>query len=313
MHAESQPPVEGMAHYVGDINGRLEEDRWQRRLRTSIAALMLAGISMAGVEATNNPPPSEITASVPGCDEQLAKLQLGLTNAQPRHEPLKYRLQGRLEQVPTLAELGTQFSEFADYEQRLAHINKLDQETNVSVCDYQAFVVDKSRSTSFTDQPNYHKRIQPGLFVFHITATRYPDGVDGFIKHLKSQGLRVAYFIDEANTYSLFEDDTRMPAHAKGLNSFSQGVEIEAVTVYGVTSSHIKKATMKFTEYCLDNNLTPSEYTGIGHYAGDVIFDNPSFNPHSGKVDFVDKSDMPQELVQVIVKKAQALHAQLVG
>lgn len=311
MNGKNQPPDEGLAQYIGNIGERLEQGWCQRALRVSVTSLALAGIGLAGVHVSSSTASGEVASVDPGCDENLAAQQLGLTVAEPLQEPMRPKLKGALEQVPTLEELGGQFPEFADYQQRLAHINMLDQEASVSVCDFQNFIIDKSRITSFSDQPNYHIRMRPNLFVFHITATRYPNGVDGFVQHLKSRGLRVAYFIDESNTYSLFEDDTHMPAHAQGLNSFSQGVEIEASNIYEVTPSHIRQATMTFVEYCLKNNLAPSEYTGIGHYAGDVLYDNPSFNPRTGKLSFVDKSDMPQELVQVIVNKAQALHAKI--
>lgn len=194
----------------------------------------------------------------------------------------------------------------------------LDGQANVTVEGFDAFAVDTSRNDAFADLPNYHDRIRPELFIVHWTGVGYRD-VDHFVTSLKP--YRVQYFLDHhAQVFELFEADDHKPAHALGANDFSQGVEIETGPFDGVesplfsyTPEQIEQTIYLAVDFLRRNGLPVDETTLVGHYAADLIFSNPHYRPHSGQLvePRIRKFDPPQELMQVIVAKAQALDAEL--
>jgi hypothetical protein len=122
---------------------------------------------------------------------------------------------------------------------------------------------------------------------------------------------RIDYFIDrQAQTYQLFESDRNKPAHILNLNSVSQGVEIEAAGTLDYTPEQIEQAIMLAVDFCRRNHLKVNDKTILGHYAADLIFNNPYYSPSTGKFKYksIHKFDPPQELMRVIVAKAKALN-----
>ncbi len=247
-----------------------------------------------------------------------------------QNEPLRPTLEGSIQQVPTLPELGAMFpGSYGDWQRQLDYIYSLDQQTQVTVEDYTTFQFDDRYMGAFAGAGEYDKRITPKLIVPHWTVHRYPAGPEGgarFVTGLlnSSHGqLSSNYFIDHdgQTVYRYYDEDTRQTAGALGMNNFAVNVELEAglaapgdtapTVLYDVTPEALNKMVITVVQLARRYNLAISEYTIVSHLAGDMIFVNDSFNAENGAVESMRKFDMPQELVVVIIGKAQTLDAQL--
>jgi len=205
-----------------------------------------------------------------------------------------------------------------DVSEQKQHIEYLNQSMNVTLEGYNSFALDMSRNAAFQGMGDYQQQIQPKMFVIHWTGEGYAN-VDEFIEKLKP--YRVEFFINaQAQSYQLFESDFNMPAHGLGINSFSQGVEIETgfyddsrSPIFSYTPEQMQNAVYMAVQFLRRNNLPVNNTTLVGHYATDLIFNNPHYNPYTGNLsqNKIRKYDPPQELMSVLVAKAQALDASL--
>lgn len=244
-----------------------------------------------------------------------------------RHEPLRGFLENRLNHVPTLAELAVEFpAHYADWQAQLAYINQLDKQTDVSVPGYNSFQFDNQFVGAFAhSSQSYKKHIDPKMIVLHWTVNRYPAGDEGgalFAEGLRHAGMSSNYFVphDGAKVYRYFESDRHMSAGALGMNRFGVNVELEAgrlqpeaaapQVVYDVTPAALEKMVYTVVQLARQNNLAINEYTVMGHLAGDLLFANDEYDARTGKTKTLRKFDMPQELVEVVIKKARLIDAQ---
>lgn len=209
---------------------------------------------------------------------------------------------------------------YIDFLQQTEHILELNQAINITPDDYRNFKIDTSYNTIFKGKPgsSYETQIQPKMFLIHWTGlVNNPYNNDPVLlaNGMTRAGLnRVDYYMDRnSKVYQLFESDHNKPGHAlPGLNTISQGVEIEAYYTMDFTAGQIKQAIILAVDFCRRNGLPVDESTIVGHYAADTIMLNPYYNPDTGKLKgTIRKSDPPQALMQVIVAKAQALDAVL--
>jgi N-acetyl-anhydromuramyl-L-alanine amidase AmpD len=152
------------------------------------------------------------------------------------------------------------------------------------------------------------------MFIVHWTGIGYTD-VDHFVSSLRP--YRVQFFLDrDAEVYQLFETDHQKPAHALGVNDFAQGVEIETghydgtnSPLFSYTPEQIEQTVYLAVEFLRRNGLPVDGTTLLGHYAADLIFTNPYYDPHQARFTRASlrKFDPPQELMDVIVDKASTL------
>lgn len=221
-----------------------------------------------------------------------------------------------LSKLPTLMDI-TRFPSIdgraplspAEALRQLAYIAELERTIIVTPQDYAAFKLDTRFNKAFKGVGSYHKEITPRFFIIHWTAHHY-DGPLHLAQSMRPN--RIAYFIDQKEqTYQMFENDRRQPAHALGgMNFISQGVEIEATGMMDYKPGQIKQAILLAVDFCRRNGLDVNESTIVGHMAADAIFRNEFYNPKTGKFTFkaLHKIDPPQELMaQVIVPQAIAL------
>ena len=176
-------------------------------------------------------------------------------------------------------------------------IEKLASEITLTPEDYQKLDLDYSRMGVFDDElPN--KKTKPEKFVGHWTGALYDD-VDHFISSIKSRKggcCSVEFFIDKnAKIYRLVEDPTQMTYHAKGANSFSQGVEIEARNLRDYTAEQLKSFLVLAYGFMTKNNIPIIRENFVGHQEIDAKYG------HQGK------PDMPKELVDALFPKLQEL------
>lgn len=250
--------------------------------------------------------------------------------ARVQNEPMRSTLEGQLQQVPTLPELAVMFpAEYGDWQQQMDYINQLSEKSDATVEDFHNFRFNDQFMGIFADSSEYNTRITPQLILAHWTVHRYPAGPVGgelFATSLKNSArgsLSSNYFIDHAGSsvYRYYDEDTHMTAGAIGMNRFGVNIELEAglpdpagrapSVIYDVTPEAFDQMVITVVQLARRYNLAISEYTVLGHYAGDMIFVNNTFNPQAGTVESLRKFDMPQELVTVLINKAQALDRQL--
>jgi hypothetical protein len=193
-------------------------------------------------------------------------------------------------------------------------IHELNALVEVTVEGFDDLAIDRSRRKAFADLERYHEKIEPKMFIVHWTGMGYRD-VDHFVTSLRP--YRVQFFIDdEANVYDLFQTDRQKPAHALGVNDFAQGVEIETghfdgrtSPLFSYTPDQIEQTIYLAVEFLRRNDLPVDETTILGHYAADLIFTNPYYDPLVSRFSraTLRKYDPPQELMNVIVHKAMEL------
>lgn len=330
---------------------RLAQSNFPRHLAKVAGGLALAGLTalevaphpgLAGpvaepAPACADPCPTQPSVSVLGkaVTAETSPAPITTVPELPRpnriqNEPLRSRIEGRLQQVPTLQELGKLFPvHYGDWQRQLDYISQLDKASNVTVDDYHNFTFNDQFKGAFINTPGYKQRITPQLIVLHWTAHRYPAGTEGgqlfateLINNIRGT-LSSNYFIphDGKNVYRYYDEDTHMTAGALGMNLFAVNVEAEAdradqnapapSVLYDVKPEEINKMVLTVVQLARRYNLAISEYTTIGHEAGDILCVNSTFNPATRSVTNLRKFDMPQELVHVVINKAKTLDQQL--
>jgi hypothetical protein len=273
------------------------------------------------------PPPSprpaaDNNASVP---PRGASLNRTANHLPPRHLTARPALVNTglfswIDNLPTLDDLKLEFPKsFKNADEQERYIRQLKSGVKLKVRDYKDLEIHRKYERAFTSQPNYYSYIDPEMFIVHWTAVDYKNGVEDFVKVMRREGLRIEFFIDDTGKiYKLFEGDHHYPAHALGANSFSQGVEIEAKNLFGYTPEQLKSAVLLAVKFCRENNLPVNRSTILGHYAVDLIYDNPTYDKYTGtfhksngKKPYLGKIDPPQEVINFLVKDAKKLDKQL--
>jgi hypothetical protein len=213
---------------------------------------------------------------------------------------------------------------YKDAPEQKAFIAEVVKSADVSVERYKNFKIDQSRNTAFVNHPYYNMRIKPLAMMTHWTANTAYTNVDHFTASMQSNPnnrLSVAYYMDRdemASTFHLIEDNTRKTAHALGANDFTQGIEIKAEGLYDYTPQQIENTIYVNVKFCRDNNYPINRATVTGHFGMDLITTNPYYNPATGTFSPVNglppkvrKFDPPQDLIDAMIVRAQALDAEL--
>lgn len=272
--------------------------------------------------------PSPIAIALPPIEKKTPDTAPTTTSEQKpiereRHEPLHSFLEARLPHLPSLQDLGNEFpTYYPDWQQQLDYIEYLSRSTEVSVPRYAGFAFDSQFVGAFTGTDSYKTAIDPKLIVLHWTVNRYPEGDEGgalFAAGLQHEGMSSNYFVphDGRKVFKYFESDHHMSAGALGMNRFGVNIELEAgrlqpealapQVLYDVTPQALEQMVYSVVRLARQNNLAINESTVIGHLAGDLLFANHTYDWRTGKSDSLRKFDMPQELVRVVIQKAQAI------
>jgi hypothetical protein len=187
---------------------------------------------------------------------------------------------------------GNQLPPAGSQEQQIAWF---DQNVHVTPEDFRSFQIDLSRMGVFNDELG-NEFIRPTTFIIHWTGGNYSGGVDQFVSAIKGRDgncCNVQFYIDKSGKVWQFMPDNEMAAHARGANSWSTGVEIEATGLGDYNLAQMKAAVLLYRH--LDGLPT-----------NDINLDNPdSIRAHSevtpGKI------DPPAGLVDVLYNKAKGL------
>jgi hypothetical protein len=222
--------------------------------------------------------------------------------------------------LPGLQELSTQkpnVSFFQNIPEKMAHLERLRRETNVSTDEYYHTVVNESLVGVFRGHKDYGTRIQPRLTVVHWTVDFPEGGMSHLPEGMKKRGVNYHGVVDKitdgkTEMYRFFDEDfPRMGAHAYHANQLGRGYAMMAACLEDIHPLQMKEIIKTIVRDHRMNNLPIDHTTVVSHFATDLILNNASFNPSTRLAATYGKFDIPQEAINIIVEKAQALDAAL--
>jgi hypothetical protein len=270
---------------------------------------------------TAAPPPPETVPPPPEIKE--------LPEPPPRNMPYETYIKNAdlfLSKLPTLEQNHAMFPSSAllnHVPEQLAYIDELDTAIKLSAKEYQAFSIDQSYNQAFG------KRIQiiPRLFIWHWAVGEYSDPQDLANKMIAGKSSVPLYADKNDRVYQMIPELFSLTGHArKHLNNFAIGMEVytgewgdKRSCLFGYTPARVKNGIYAAVHTLSNAKLPINEKTLLGHYAADLIFDNPYYDPHTGtfheiagaKPISLRKTDPPQEFMNMIVTKAKTLAAEL--
>lgn len=272
-------------------------------------------------ETTLPPPP----VAVPAPQEAMAMHVEELPTPERRNMSYEEFIQNaeqylsvlpRLEQMHTLFP-GTAFFNYIP--EQYQHIEFLKQSVQPSVEKYQEFAYDLTYSNTF----NQTTSLRPRAFVWHWTGAHYetPDK----LSTMKPNSVQL-YVHNNAQVYQMVSELDVVAGHARALNDFSWGMEMysggydgDRSPLFNFVPPQVENGIYTAVRQLRSHNLPVNQFTILGHYAADLIFMNPYYDPSTGtfhpipghKPINVHKFDPPQEFIDMVVEKAMVLDAEL--
>lgn len=228
-----------------------------------------------------------------------------------------------ISKLPTLEQYHAMFPTSLSYvntAEQKAFILGVDHNLSPTVEGYRALKIDETHNKSFKNHPSYNEIIKPRFGMLHWTVTTSYGSPAHFVKSMMSNPTNrksVAYYIDD-KPHHMIESDNHMTAHALGLNRLSQGIEIKAANLLDYDLPQLEYAVYTMVKMLRGLKIPVNETTMLGHGTADLLFNNPFYNPYTGRFKSIQgvnpslyKQDPPQELMAVMVRKAMALDKQL--
>lgn len=276
---------------------------------------------------TTQPPPPP-TTSPPRVSQASVEAAKPLELPTPERRGMPYQefeanaelMLARLPSLETMHSLfpGTAF--FENVAEQKQHIENLDRQIQLDVGEFRRFGFDESRVGVFRGG-----RMAPRMLIWHWTGDHY-ETVDDIVNMFKESGNSVHAYIHHDVSPHRFAGLGTILGHSLGMNAFAMGLEVYSGYYDNVRSPlfNYDVARTKMGLYASVNmlraqNLPVNPKTLMSHFAGDLIFNNPYYDPYTGnfreipghKPPNVRKFDQPQEFMQMIVPKAMALDAAL--
>jgi hypothetical protein len=230
------------------------------------------------------------------------------------------RIRAMIGFMPGLHELSKQHpttAYFQNLPEKMSLLDRIRRESDVEVGEYHNTVVNETRVGAFRRHGDYGTRITPRLTVVHWTAEFYENGVDQMIKGMIGRGVNYHYAVDrisdgKTQTYRFFDEDfPRQGAHAFRANQLGRGISIMAARLEDIHPLQVKEVIKTIVRDHRRHNLPIEHATVVSHFATDLILNNVTFDPATRTAESFGKFDVPQELMDIIVQKAQALDAAL--
>jgi hypothetical protein len=268
------------------------------------------------------PPPPPPTVVMKSAESSEWELPAAERRRMP-YEEFASNSELMISKLPTLEALQVMFPSafFNDVEGQKRHIAYLDESVHLDPEEFRRFGFDTSRANAFSAEAMASR-----MLIWHWTGDHY-ETPDDIIRVLANRGLGVQGYCHHDHLAYRFVPDLGMAVgHSLGLNDFAMGLEVYSGTYDGVRSP-LFSFTPEVTKTGLyasvsmfrEKNLPINFATFMSHMAGDLIFVNPYYDPYTGtfhpipghKPPHVRKFDQPQEFMQMVVPKAQALDAAL--
>lgn len=225
-----------------------------------------------------------------------------------------------MSRLPTIETLNSIFPGTAFFQlipEQRQHIENLRQTVQPTPEKYHGFTFDTQYSHMFPGSGP----LNPRMFIWHWTGNHY-DNPEHLANSMRGHASVQMYTHADGVAYQLVPDLNVVTGHARCLNEFSWGIEIYTGEYDGVHSPVFSytPATTEASIYAAVNrlrsaNLPVSRLTLLGHFAADLIFMNPYYDPYSGAFHEVPgyrqptlhKYDPPQEFMDMVVTKAMEL------
>lgn len=218
----------------------------------------------------------------------------------------------RLEQMQALFP-GTAFFHFVP--EQLQHIENLKNNVQLSTEKFQAFSYDTAYSQMFNQTDPLH----PRAFVWHWTGWDYRTPDD--LRQMSPNSVQL-YVHQDAVAYQMVPQLDVVAGHARAMNPFCWGMEMYSGAydevhspLFSFTPGQVETGIYTAVRQLRSHNLPVNQFTILGHYAADLIFMNPYYDPNTGsfheipghKPIAIHKFDPPQEFMDMVVVKAVEL------
>lgn len=228
--------------------------------------------------------------------------------------------------VPRLDQLHAMYPNsplFGQVERQKQHIELLRQNIVLDPNEYNQFAFNTTFAGLFSGSGTFDYQA-----VLHHWAAGNKDTIDvpHFVQSIAGHASVQLYAHKDDVMYLLTPALDLLAGHAAKLNPFTLGIEYYTGPYDGVNSPIFaftparSKASIYATVHALRSRGKPvGPATILGHYAGDLIFQNPYYNPYEGTFHAIEgftppsirKQDPPQEYIDMIVAKAMELDRQL--
>ncbi len=212
----------------------------------------------------------------------------------------------------------------AEAERQKAHIEKLREETTLSIAEYKKFeqsqVDAQTHQNIFSPHPYFNHNITPKRIILHWSGEDYANVPEMAHKMLnatkdgKPDRRNVQFIIDSKVLFRtcpvgrIFKG-----AHAPGANDDSIGIEYNHVkSMLDVMPDDAKMMVMSVVHLARTHNLPVNEETLLTHYETDLL-NSPDYDRETGRIGgTLRKTDYPQNYkMRVVLPLAIALDAAL--
>lgn len=218
----------------------------------------------------------------------------------------------RLEQMQALFP-GTAF--FHHVPEQLQHIENLKNAVQPTPEKYHAFAY----NTAYSQMFNQTEALNPRAFVWHWTGWHFETPDD--LRAMDPNSVQL-YVHHDAIAYQMVPQLDVIAGHARAMNPFCWGMEMYSgqydevhSPLFSFTAAQVETGVYTAVRQLRSRNLPVNQFTVLGHYAADLIFMNPYYDPATGtfheipghKPIAIHKFDPPQEFIDMAVAKAMEL------
>lgn len=277
--------------------------------------------TMPPTTTTASPPPQTLPPTSPEVIEPPDAIPRSMS-----YETYAANAELFVSRLPSLEQTHAMFPNtplFNHVPEQLAHIDMLDKNVSLGSDEFRSFAIDQSYNEAFGKRAG----IKPRLFIWHWAVGEYNDPQHLADKMAAGQSS-VQLYVDKNNSvYQMVPDLFSLTGHAREpLNHMAVGLEVytgewgtDRSCLFGYTPERVKSGIYAAVYALASARLPINETTLLGHYAADLIFRNPYYDPATGtfheisgvKPISIRKADPPQEFMKLIVAKAKALAQEL--
>src|SRR5690606_17975243 len=127
----------------------------------------------------------------------------------------------------------------------------------------------------------------PRMVIWHWTGSHFDTPAS--LKSITPKASTQIYVHSDAVAYQMVPDINLIAGHARNLNPVSWGMEMYSghfdkvhSPLFSFTPAQVETGIYVAVNRLRSANLPVNEATLMGHYAGDLIFMNPYYDPYSG-------------------------------